>query len=139
MATAMQMRWISTLTIDNDGLTDEQEAALGTNPFNPEPTVTATQTGRISLPSIRPSERLLEPGWDLDGHPEFSIDPPSPGHVTPVVITGPATLHGADPGVVRLQNVSSSGFEIRYQEWDYLDGIHGNKEAVPYLVLEKGR
>ena len=60
-------------------------------------------------------------------------------HTSPVVITGPSTLHGADPGVVRLQNITGSGFDMRYQEWDYLDGAHGSAEEIPYLVLEKGR
>ncbi len=60
-------------------------------------------------------------------------------HTSPVVIAGPSTLHGADPGVVRLQNITGSGFDMRYQEWDYLDGAHGSAEEIPYLVLEKGR
>lgn len=60
-----------------------------------------------------------------------------PGFVNPVVIAGPATTLGSDPTGVRLRNVTSQGFEIRLQEWDYLDGTHG-PEAVDYLVVESG-
>jgi hypothetical protein len=38
---------------------------------------------------------------------------------------------------LRLQEISEDRFQIRYQEWDYLDGAHG-KENVFYLVSEMG-
>jgi hypothetical protein len=37
-----------------------------------------------------------------------------------------------------MRNVTSTGFEIRIQEWDYLDSVHG-QETVGYLVVERGR
>jgi len=55
----------------------------------------------------------------------------------PIVIAGPATYNGADPGVVRVRNVTSGSFEIRFQEWNYLDGTH-EAEKVHYLVVERG-
>ena len=36
-----------------------------------------------------------------------------------------------------MRNVDASGFEIRVQEWDYLDGIHA-AETIGYLALERG-
>jgi hypothetical protein len=39
--------------------------------------------------------------------------------------------------VVRIRNVTSNGFEMRIQEWDCQDGVHG-LESVSYLVVEKG-
>ena len=42
-----------------------------------------------------------------------------------------------DPGLVRIRNVNKNGFEIRFQEWDYLDGIH-SPETVEYIVVERG-
>ncbi|HSO20196.1 MAG TPA: hypothetical protein VLT88_12090 [Desulfosarcina sp.] len=39
--------------------------------------------------------------------------------------------------MVRIQNVDASGFEMRVQEWDYLDGTH-MVETVGYLVMEQG-
>ena len=60
-----------------------------------------------------------------------------------MVIAGPPTYHGADPGVVRLQNVSDLGFELRFQEWDYrqrdLADTYHAVEEIPYVVLQPGR
>jgi hypothetical protein len=39
--------------------------------------------------------------------------------------------------VARIRNVTPNGFDIRVQEWDYLDGIH-TTETVGYLVMERG-
>jgi hypothetical protein len=55
----------------------------------------------------------------------------------PVVIANAASLEDSDPAVVRVRNVDESGFEIRIQEWDYLDNIHA-EETVGYIVLEAG-
>jgi hypothetical protein len=58
---------------------------------------------------------------------------------SPVVILGPPTANGADSGVVRLDLVSGTSFEVRFDEWFYLDGFHGFAESAPFLVMEKGR
>ncbi len=55
----------------------------------------------------------------------------------PVVIVGPPTINGVQPCVIRVRNVQSNSFEIRVQEWEYLDGYHTN-ENVSYMVLEAG-
>jgi hypothetical protein len=55
-----------------------------------------------------------------------------------VVIAKPLSRNDSDPAVVRIRNVDGSGFEIRAQEWDYLDGNH-TLETVGYLVMESGR
>jgi hypothetical protein len=57
--------------------------------------------------------------------------------IDPVVIAKPASLNGKEPAVVRIQNVDTTGFDIRIQEWDYLDGLHCY-EQISYLVIEKG-
>lgn len=66
------------------------------------------------------------------------------GHVSldeqftnPIVVTGSPSSKDSDPCVIRLRNVTASGFDIRIQEWDYLDGTH-QKETVPYFVMEQG-
>ncbi|MGD9948944.1 MAG: PKD domain-containing protein [Desulfobulbus sp.] len=56
----------------------------------------------------------------------------------PIVLAGPAGFNDPVPGVVRLRNVDATGFDIRFSEWNYLDGIHP-QETVSYLVMEKGR
>jgi hypothetical protein len=55
----------------------------------------------------------------------------------PVVIAKIITRNGPEPSVARVRNVNSRGFDIRVQEWDYLNGRHGN-EVVSYLVMETG-
>ncbi len=57
--------------------------------------------------------------------------------VNPVVVAGPIGFNGGDPAVVRIRNVDATGFEIRLQEWDYLDGYH-TVETVSYLVMNAG-
>jgi hypothetical protein len=95
---------------------------------------------------------------DLDGHPD---DPERTGptltgtadridHVWetvtlpyvyqhPVVIVGPPSYKGHDPGVAQVRGVGPTDFDIRFAEWTYLDGSHWMKESAPYLVMEKGR
>ena len=55
----------------------------------------------------------------------------------PVVVANPLNYDAAEPGVIRIRNVSATGFEIRSQAWDYLGGssIAGK---VSYLVMERG-
>ncbi len=59
-------------------------------------------------------------------------------YVNPVVVAKPISLKGGHPAVIRINNVTLSGFEIRIQEWDYLDGNHA-RETVSYMVMESGR
>lgn len=56
----------------------------------------------------------------------------------PVVIAGPASFNDPAPGVIRLRNVDATGFDIKFSEWNYLDGTHP-EETVSYMVVEKGR
>lgn len=58
--------------------------------------------------------------------------------IDPVVIAKPFSSNGGDPGVVRIRGVDSWGFEIRIQEWSYLDGPHA-KERVSFIAVEEGR
>jgi PKD repeat protein len=58
--------------------------------------------------------------------------------VDPVVVAKPLSSNGADPSVVRMRNVYSRGFEIRVQEWDYLNDIHHVTDTVSYVVMERG-
>jgi hypothetical protein len=83
-----------------------------------------------------PTTHIIEMGevsvnhkWQRVDFAEIFIDP--------VVVAKPASLNGKEPAVVRIQNVDTTGFEIRIQEWDYLDGVHRD-EQISYLVIEKG-
>ncbi len=57
--------------------------------------------------------------------------------VNPVVVAKIVSQNEGDPVVVRLENITSDGFNIRLQEWGYLDDVHGEEE-VSYIVMEKG-
>ncbi|MCI5209432.1 MAG: PKD domain-containing protein, partial [Candidatus Electrothrix sp. ATG2] len=57
--------------------------------------------------------------------------------VNPIVVAGPPSSNDRQPCIIRLRNIDETGFEIRLQEWDYLDGAHG-LETVAYLILEQG-
>jgi PKD repeat protein len=56
----------------------------------------------------------------------------------PVVFLSPPTNNDAEAVVTRVRNLDKLGFEVRLQEWDYLDGIH-TLETVNYLALEQGQ
>jgi len=58
--------------------------------------------------------------------------------VDPVVVAKPLSFNGSDPSLVRMRNVDDKGFEIRLQEWNYLDGEHLVLETVSYVVMERG-
>lgn len=55
----------------------------------------------------------------------------------PVVVAKPLSFNGSDYAVVRIRNVTRNGFEIRIQEWDYLDGWQ-LQETVSYMAMERG-
>ena len=56
----------------------------------------------------------------------------------PVVVAGPASWEGHDPGVVEVRTVGASSFEVRFREWEYLDGAHVKPETVSFVVVERG-
>lgn len=56
----------------------------------------------------------------------------------PIVVVGPPRFNNSDPGVARIRNITSTGFDVRLYEWNYQDGTHP-AETVNYLVMEKGR
>jgi PKD repeat protein len=57
--------------------------------------------------------------------------------INPIVVAGPPGYADADPATIRIRNVTSTGFEVRIQEWDYLNEKH-NPETFSFIVMEKG-
>ena len=55
----------------------------------------------------------------------------------PIVVAGMVTTNDSAPAVVRIRNLDAGGFDVRIQEWDYLNGVHA-AETVGYLVAERG-
>ena len=103
---------------DNDGVADWADP----EPRNPD------ERGALVFPGQSPA--MVDHDWTF-------ISVPS-GYSNPVVIVGPPSYLGPDPGVVRLRDVSELGFELRFQEWDYCDGRHVT-ENIPFTVLQSGR
>jgi hypothetical protein len=56
---------------------------------------------------------------------------------SPVVVMGTPSRLGGEPITVRVRNVTPNSFEARIDEWEYLDGRHG-QETVSFLVIEAG-
>jgi hypothetical protein len=118
---------------DNDDYSDGLEVSDGYDPSDsqsfPAPPSLPSESPPLSLPAIEIGEVLLNHNWSRVALQESFGDP--------VVIAGAFSLNGTDPAVIRIRNVKSDGFEIRVQEWDYLDGYHA-EETVSYLVMERG-
>ncbi|MFH1391813.1 MAG: hypothetical protein ABIH20_05870 [Candidatus Diapherotrites archaeon] len=55
----------------------------------------------------------------------------------PVVIAKPLSFNGWNPGHLRIKNVTQNSFDIKLEEWNYLDIWHTNEE-VHYVVMEAG-
>jgi hypothetical protein len=64
--------------------------------------------------------------------------PLAKSYSNPVVVAKVASSNDMDPGAIRLRGVSSGSFEMRFEEWSYLDGPHGG-ERVFYMVAEAGQ
>ncbi|NOQ45425.1 MAG: tandem-95 repeat protein, partial [Desulfobulbaceae bacterium] len=87
--------------------------------------------------TINPAELRFELG-ELQVSSEWQQVLFTEPFITPVVITKAASVNDIEPGVVRVKNVTETGFEVRFQEWDALDGEHP-AETVTFMVMEQGR
>jgi hypothetical protein len=105
---------------DGDGVNDGDEIAQGRDPNRVE----------ITSPRIARGEVSVDCQWKQVSHGLSFSDP--------IIVAGPLSHNGGDPGVVRIRNVTSSGFEIRMDEYEYLDESH-TTENVGYMVMERGR
>jgi len=84
-----------------------------------------------AMPNIVMGDVLADGAW--------SPIPIDPAFGDPVVILSPPSYLDAEPGIGRVRRQGGPDrFEVRYQEWDYLDGTH-DQERFSYLILEQGR
>lgn len=58
-------------------------------------------------------------------------------YANPVVIAGGASYNGGQPVTVRIDELKTTSFNIRLDEWDCYDGTH-YYESVSYMVVEAG-
>jgi uncharacterized repeat protein (TIGR01451 family) len=56
-------------------------------------------------------------------------------YTKPVVIISGVTNFEGQPITLRVRNVTSKKFEVRLQEWSYLDGVH-TPENISWMVVE---
>jgi hypothetical protein len=103
---------------DNDGIADGSDSGDEEDP-NVGATAQFFETG----------EATVDSNWRQVSFSRVFNDP--------VVVAKPMSSSGPDPAVVRIRNVDGTGFELRIQEWDYLDGVHG-EETISYIVMERG-
>ena len=54
-----------------------------------------------------------------------------------IVVVSPVSFNGAQPVHARVRNVTSTGFEFQFEEWDYLDGSH-TTETISWFAVERG-
>ena len=97
------------------------------------------------LPSLYASDVVVDAalvGMASAGSEWASVPAPS-GFIAPVVIAGPPTFKGTNEGVVRIRGVRDTGFEMRFQEWDFrerdLGDTYHQPEDVPFVVLPSGQ
>lgn len=99
---------------------------------------TSTATTTVVVQAVeQTADMAIEAGEVAVSHNWVRVNFDSP-FTNPIVVVGPPRVKGSDPCVVRIRNVTSTGFDARIYEWNYLDGSHV-VETVNYLVVEKGR
>lgn len=84
----------------------------------------------------RPNEPELEFG-DITLDHEWQTVTLRKNYNNPVVLMGALSFNGQHPTTVRVQNVQGNSFEVRVNEWMYLDNWH-TTETVSFLVVEAG-
>lgn len=90
------------------------------------PSSSGVQVGRLTLANSKLGGRWI------------SVVFPRRFTRTPVVTVGAPSGDGKDPVIPRVRNVTRTGFQLRLDEWDYLDGDH-MLETVSYVAAEPGR
>jgi len=65
------------------------------------------------------------------------------GFTDPVIVAGPLTFNGSDPSTLRIQNSSTTTFQIKVDEYEFKHKSTHNqrhiKETIYYVALESGQ
>lgn len=106
---------------DGDGFSDGEERSKGTSPGDKtaKPAALPMEAGEIAVDHTWKRVNFTRPFFK------------------PVVVIGGLSANSTHAAVVRLRNVTASGFDIRVQEWECYDGVH-SLETVGYLAVESG-
>jgi hypothetical protein len=132
-----------TSTAEQDTITvSYATSALSAGTYSAAITITATgasntpQTIPVSL-TVSDSQILPMEVGQVSVNQDWARVTFNRSFVDPVVVFGITTTNDPDPAVPRVRNLDGSGFEVRMQEWEYLDGAHG-WDSVGYVVMERG-
>jgi len=106
---------------DGDGFPDGSEVCHGFDPSD--------DTSKPDFPIMEIGEISVDHNWK-----QAALNS---AFVNPVVVAKPISFNDGDPAVISIRNVDATGFEMRIQEWDYLDSLHA-EESVSYVVMEAG-
>ena len=104
---------------DGDGITDLEEYLRGTDPTHADG-VNFWSFGTANVDSTWKTITLTNPYLD------------------PIVIASIPTNKSPHAGVFRLRNIENSAFQVKFAEWDYLDGVH-DEERFSYIVAPAGK
>ena len=109
---------------DDDGYLDGAELAAASDPAD-----AASWPGSDGSVQIEFGELSVASEWLHVSYEKVFVNP--------VVVAYLVSRDDAEPCVVRVKNIDASGFDLRLQEWGYLDDLHG-AERVAYMVMESG-
>lgn len=99
-----------------------------------------TRSSGELIKALKPQPEELSPHfemWEVNVGSTWKTVSFEKPFVEPIIVAGPPGINGTSPAIIRVRNVKGSGFEIRIQEWDYLDDSHAT-EQFSFLVMEKG-
>jgi len=126
------------------GYTDDNgRLSLGVNPTTGG-TMSVTVTKENMLPyegevTVQDCIKLLAEKISVsqsDRSQWHTVDFPET-YSNPVVVMGPPSCNDSSPTTIRVKDVESNGFKFQMEEWDYLDGAHG-EETISFLAMEEG-
>jgi hypothetical protein len=138
---ASQLLWLeedATPEADNSHGAEAVDVLLvGSRVFAQE--VSAREPDAVSVRRTAPEHAARVEWGVVDGlDHNWTTVPLAKHYKNPVVVVRPTTALGADPAVARIRNAVPGSFELRVQEWSYLDGLHRVPEQAFYLVAEAG-
>ena len=120
-----------TYTASKDGSGDDSFSFQANDGTSTSDTASVAITITPAVPSL-----VLEAGEvDVD-HNWIHVDFVE-SFTAPVVIARLTSKNDGEPCLVRIDSITATGFNLRLQEYDYLDGIHP-LEQVSFMVLEAG-